>query len=265
MLTVPDQVIFLKESAISLSYLQQIQDKLSKHSKSTSKKLVVFDIDDTIIDCRHRKRRVFQDFARVIDHQREFPKHCQALTTIALHQIQFRVSECLAGLKIKDLEFESSLTKFWRQHYFTNAYLLHDQAFDGAVRFVKDCLQLGVDVVYLTGRNEPSMGDGTKRRLNELGFPWPHERAHLILKPDPNQADLDFKQLAMAQIDQIGHTIASFENELRNLNMMADYFTDALLFHRQTLQSPDQPPPHPRIIPHFNFNNEYRSQDLGQS
>jgi hypothetical protein len=73
------------------------------------------------------------------------------------------------------------------------------------------------------------------------------------MKPQPDQPDLDFKQEALARIEQLGSVIATFENELRNLNMMAEVFPDALLYHRQTLQSPNQPAPHPKIKSHFHF------------
>jgi hypothetical protein len=97
------------------------------------------------------------------------------------------------------------------------------------------------------------MGAGTRQRLEQLNFPFPHPQVHLILKPNPDLPDLEFKIEAMKEIERLGKVIAVFENEIRTLNRMAEYDSEILLFHRQTLQSPNPPPPHQRIITHTSF------------
>lgn len=238
-----------------MKVLTLIQDKIDRHkSKNPGRpQVIIFDIDDTLIDCRYRKLRIFQEFIQEPDIQSRFPEACQLLATLSLEQVCFRVSECLRQIELDHPEFEQELTAYWRRLYFTTPYLLFDEAFPNAVEFVHRCLSFDCQIVFLTGRDEPGMGEGTRRRLTELGFPFPHERVQLILKPDPSQSDLEFKKEALARIDEIGHVIATFENELRNLNMMAEHYPDALLFYRQTLQSPNPPEPHHRVLKHKLF------------
>ncbi|MFW7381676.1 MAG: HAD family acid phosphatase [Oligoflexus sp.] len=150
-------------------------------------------------------------------------------------------------------EFEREVFDFWRACYFTNPYLAYDQAFPLAVEFVQACRDLGTDLVYLTGRDEPGMGQGTRQGLRDLGFPFDEDGVHLLLKPTPEQSDVDYKKDALGKIDQLGYVIAAFENEMRNLNMIAEHYPDALMIYRQTLQSPNPPEAHPRIVRHHRF------------
>lgn len=211
---------------------------------------LILDIDDTLIDCRHRKKRVISDFVSQLgDSHASFERsHLERLKSIEVEQVRFRISECLEALEILHPELESQLFGFWRQHYFSYSYLKTDIAFSGAIEFVKQCLRTGVHIIYLTGRDEPGMGQGTRERLLELGFPLEQERIQLILKPDPQQPDLEFKRQALQSIAKsFPPVVALFENEIRNLNMMAEYFKKSSLFWRPTLQSPNQPEPHPDI------------------
>jgi len=238
-----------------MNLLALIEKKIDSYRQVESSRppVLIFDLDDTLIDCRHRKLQVFREFVNDAHFQNRFPESCQKLANIKLEQICFRVSDCLQQIGLNHAEFEQELHSYWRSCYFSNPYLVHDQPFPEAVDFVQKCFALGINIVYLTGRDEPGMGSGTRQRLRELGFPYLHHQVQLILKSDPLQSDLSFKQEALHTIDQIGCVIAAFENEVRNLNMMAEHYPNALMIYRQTLQSPNPPDPHPRLLLHSKF------------
>ena len=92
-------------------------------------------------------------------------------------------------------------------------------------------------IVYLTGRDEPGMGDGTRAMLLRDGFPWETERTHLLLKPAYGLPDLEHKINAAQFIRAHGELVASFENEPPNLVAIYEQFPDAMHVFVETVCS----------------------------
>lgn len=234
-----------------------ILDELKSHILSTldHKKtpLVVFDVDDTLIDCRHRKSLVFHAFARDDEMQKKWPDDTKKLRDHQWENLKYRVHDNLHPLSITDKIFGEELLSYWLKHYFTYPYLIQDRAFPGAQNFVKRCLEFGAHIVYLTARDHPGMYQGTIEALESLGFPIHKPNIHVMLKPDAAISDYDFKADALEEIAALGEVVASFENELPNLNTMAARFPNALMYWRKTLYAPNPPDPHARvkILEHF--------------
>ncbi len=232
----------------AVDFLSQLQNQTTPYS-------LVLDIDDTLIDCRHRKKMILRSFVEQVWNAGNYQHDdLQRLLDIKQDQVRFRISECLAAISIEHASLEKELFDYWLRHYFTYPYLKQDIAFDGAIAFTKACLDAGAHMIYLTGRDEGGMGQGTRERLAELGFPLNDERCKLILKSDPEQADLDFKQSAIRTIaEKEPPVLALFEIEIRNLNMMVNHFPESMFLWRPTLQSPGQPSPHPQILRFASF------------
>lgn len=223
--------------------LRDVLEQISSCKSRDQEPVVIFDIDDTLIDCRHRKLKVFKDFVSQASISEQFPIESELIQNARLDQMRYRVHECMEVLKIDNEIFSKALFDFWLSTYFTNQYLAHDQPFPGAIDFVESCHQ-EAKIIYLTGRDLPGMGEGTKASLKNHGFPWDTERTKLMMKEDPQEADFEFKTNALKKIAQLGTVVASFENELKNLNQMAETFPEALMYWRDTLYLPDPPPPH---------------------
>ena len=102
---------------------------------------------------------------------------------------------------------------------------------------------LGADVVYLTGRDEPGMGKGTRDRLLHDGFPWDVPRTHLLLKPNSNVPDLEHKLGAGEYIRKHGTLVASFENEPANLSALYGAVPEAMHVYVDTVSSDHQAVP----------------------
>lgn len=223
-------------------------DRLRKNlTPSTARAVLLLDIDDTLIDCRLRKHRVFMDFIEQPLIQKQFPRECARLAQLEWQAIQYRVHDNLAALAIAQAEFAAALFSFWQRHYFTYPYLIQDIAFDGAIEFVKYHYERDLCLVYLSGRDQKGMGPGTLDSLARLGFPTQGHHIHFILKPEVAMNDFEFKLAALGEVATIGPVLAAFENELGNLNAMAQRFPDAAVYWRKTLYAPDPPPPHPRV------------------
>ncbi|MBC7532953.1 MAG: hypothetical protein H7318_15370 [Oligoflexus sp.] len=226
-----------------------LEQRIQKILKQGGRKrpLIVFDVDDTLIDCRFRKSLVFRDFANQPRIQKKWPLESQMIIDMDWTRLCYRVNDNLKLLAIADETFGGELLNFWLQHYFTYTYLIQDRAFPGAQDFVKRCLDLGSHIVYLTARDHPGMYQGTIEALSSLGFPMHSPKTHVMLKPEVSMSDHHFKVGALEQIASLGEVVASFENELINLNAMAERFPDAAMYWRKTLYAPDPPPPHSRV------------------
>jgi hypothetical protein len=219
----------------------------------TKKPMILFDVDDTLIDCRHRKHTIFMDFLKQDWVRDRWPKEADLLGKLGWRSVHYRVQDNLAFLKIAEKSFADTLTQFWFDHYFSYSYLIQDIAFPRALEFVMDCQRLGAHTVYLTARDMPAMGQATFDTLEKLGFPVRGDDIHFVLKPVLAWNDHEFKVQALDDIARMGNVIAALENELPNLNAMADRFPEAAMYWRDTLFAPDPPAPHARVetLSHF--------------
>ena len=230
-----------------MSIFESTQKRIEDAQAKGLLPVIIFDLDDTLIDCRHRKYRVIRDFLALALVQENFAYECQILSQLSWENVQYRVLDTLAQQGVQNPIFGDQLFQFWRKHYFTYPYLINDEPFPRALELVQHCHDLGAVTVYLTGRDVPGMGQGTYDSMQKLGFPVTGDRVHFILKKDPTEGDLEFKIGALERIAVLGHVIAALENELPNLNAMAERFPHASMYWRKTLYLPHPPQPHPRV------------------
>jgi hypothetical protein len=145
-----------------------------------------------------------------------------------------------AGLELSRQEVLSaweSAKDFWNRRFFTGDYLRYDRVYEGAPEFVHELYRLGAELIYLTGRDEPNMGEGTRARLRQDGFPWELERTHLLLKAAPHLDDLSHKKEAAHYVRKTGRLVASFENEPKNLAALHALFPEAMHVFVDTVYS----------------------------
>jgi hypothetical protein len=146
-----------------------------------------------------------------------------------------------------------ALKKFWSERFFTSSYLDYDLAYPGAAQFTRKLYALGAEIVYLTGRDEPGMGEGTRKRLIEDGFPWKVAKTHLLLKPTASEPDLEHKLNAGTYIRKHGTLVASFENEPANLSALYRAFPDAMHVFVDTVSSDHEAVPCQGLYRIFGF------------
>lgn len=218
--------------------LEKANDLLSRNLNP----LVIFDLDDTLIDCRYRKHRVFHDFIQQPDIIKFFPDEIPRIRGLSCEKVAYRIVDNMDKAGIKSADFRRKIEEFWAEHYFTNPYVTLDEPFPGSVNFVQDLAKSGTKIVYFSGRDLPGMGKGTRENLTRLGFPM-GKNTELVLKPNSLMPDLTFKQLALPMIRRLGEVVAVFENESRNLNAIAEEFPQAILVLLDTLHSPNPPAP----------------------
>jgi hypothetical protein len=210
---------------------------LAKHSHP----LVLLDLDSTLYEVGPRSWQILKEWS-VSEESQEFGAVRARMETLLPKQVGYSIKDTFRNIDL-DLSngevkrAQESAKHFWASRFFTSAYLKYDHAYEGAAHFALELHRLGAELVYLTGRDSPNMGDGTRDNLIRDGFPWGVERTHLLLKPDPAMPDLDHKKDAAHYIREHGTLVASFENEPKNLVALYEIFPEAMHVFVDTVYS----------------------------
>lgn len=214
------------------SYQPEALDRVKTQVQSEEQSVVVFDLDDTLINTKERTHRVLREFAGSVSDR--YPYEASRLKTLQVRDTRYVLKETLAQLGIVNEEFLKEASAFWAPRFFSDRYVLGDKPIAGAAAYVRSLDREGAQIVYLTGRDRPNMGKGTEENLRRLGFP----KGELLMKPDAKMDDFSFKQSAIEHIRELGQIVGVFENEPANLNLLHEAFPDAIGVFVDTIHSP---------------------------
>ena len=234
--------------------LQKVSQRVSEQAsfKNREKRaIVLLDLDSTLYEVGRRTHFILQEWAQ--SSLASFHPQAQAaILQMKYENVGYSIRDTFSNMELmgghamdsagsqtmSSVESRTSLThlsnafeevrKFWHDRFFTSSYLIHDRPYLGAVEFVQNIHSLGAHVVYLTGRDEPNMGEGTWANLIRDGFPWKVERTQLLMKPAASMDDLEFKKQAASLVDAQGKLIASFENEPPNVAALHELLPDVM-------------------------------------
>lgn len=182
--------------------------------------LAVFDLDSTLFNVSTRTQKILHEFADL--HNLEDLKKTEVLLTDwGVKEAVFR-----QGYNIEThAEILEKLRDYWFERFFSNEYLHYDVPYTGAIEFVLELAAAGVDIMYLTGRDQFRMGVGTKEVLNKWGFPV--EDNKLFLKPNRTMDDELYKKEWFEKLDRsLYQKVYFFENEPVNVNAILEHCPD---------------------------------------
>jgi hypothetical protein len=207
--------------------------------------LVVFDLDGTLMDNRPRTAAILQELA--IELRREAHGSAEILAAARTEKLAYLLSDSLKRLGVDHPAFVERAEAFWRSRFFSDAYLKHDVAIEGAVVLARACYDAGATLVYFTGRDLPAMALGSFESLRDLGFPIGVVGAELVCKSDPNIPDEQYKRTEGPKLARIGRIVAAFDNEPGNCNAFVEIAPDADVVFVDTQHLPGAPPLDPRV------------------
>jgi hypothetical protein len=199
----------------------------------------VFDLDGCLFDTRPRQIHITREFANQHD----------ALDLYAVKDIHFKdwdLGNTLRHSGIAEARIDGLIDAykaFWFERFFTSQYVTFDHAMPGAVDLVRRCRAEGLQIVYLTGRDE-TMRAGTEASLRGFGFPLDGDECRLMVKPDFKSDDTEFKDQALRTIAQMGEPVLFLDNEPANVNKFHDRHPDAQVVFVETDHSPRPDEPH---------------------
>jgi hypothetical protein len=207
--------------------------------------VVVFDLDGTLFDNRPRTRVILNELADIW--RTSHPEHAKKLTRLEPSEMAYLLTDTLARLGVTDGDRVAEAHAFWRDRFFADGHLHHDEPIPGAVEFARACYDAGATLVYLTGRDLPLMGIGSFRSLRDNGFPIGVPGTELVLKPDAEMADEAFKRLEAPKLARVGAIVASFDNEPINCNTILAQNPECESVLVDTQHLPGAPPLDPRV------------------
>ncbi len=221
-----------------------ILGEILERARATPRAVMVFDLDSTLFSTQHRNHTILLEFVAIVGAPQDLAR---VVSSIGPGDMGWNMID---DLRRRGFTHEPTLQRlrgFWRDRFFRDEYLRHDLPLPGAVRYVCDVHATGATIFYLTGRDEPGMGRGTRASLSNHGFPLAGERIRLRLKPRFDEDDLVFKRRVVAEIRDTGDVVGVFENEPVNANLFAEAFPTAQVVFLETVHSPDPPPLLPTI------------------
>lgn len=215
--------------------------------RSNTRKFVpvaIFDLDDTLFHSGSRTRAILEHYA----HTRR-PELLPAIRRLPFTALPYSFEAAARRIGIHDAATVADAKAYWARRFFGDQWPIVDVPLSGAVEYVRGLHRKGVRIVYLTGRDEPGMGAGTRQALRDAGFPLERgsERAHLFMKPRFGQDDAEFKSRAVEEIRALGPVFATYENEPGNANILLAAFPDATHFLVGDRHRPGAPDPDPAV------------------
>lgn len=221
--------------------LVEVSRRVTRSKSEGRKPVVLLDLDSTLYEVGPRTHRILREWLDCEESQ-AFPRIRRELVRLEHSHVGYSLQDTFGalGVSASDTDLAQAIPvikEFWRERFFSGDYLKHDRAYPGAPEFVREVHGMGALIVYLTGRDEPGMGAGTRSILLRDGFPWEVDRTHLLLKPAYGLPDLEHKRGASDFIRRQGDLIASFENEPANLVGIYELFPDAMHVFVETVSS----------------------------
>ncbi|MEB3196047.1 MAG: HAD family hydrolase [Candidatus Sericytochromatia bacterium] len=229
----PDTVL---ERLCPLALLERDSERLIARGERVQ---VIFDLDDTLFLVRSRKRKIFQEMAV---EQAALPEVAASLSRLASASIPFDVGQALDSVGIARMHHGRLISEFFNR-FFDGAYLVHDTLNLGAADFVARLGDLGVGIVYLSGR-PANMLPQTAQILADAGFPVHAARTKFLLKgqAEAHLGDVEFKARKAEELVEAGRCVGVFDNEPANLNAVHQVFPGAHYYLLETDCAPAPPP-----------------------
>ena len=231
--------------------LNQILTEAVEAEKNGRAFLTVFDLDSTLLDLTQRVATIIQHFLQKPETRQRFAKEADLASEFKVLPRDWGIKDVLLRAGVNEIahrHFLEVIESFWRDEFFSDRHLHHDQPIPGALTFVRALYEAGSEIVYLTGRDVARMAAGTERSLLATGFPLCAERARLILKPEAAWDDAQFKLNILRELSPSYPRIWLFENEPVNLNLIARHCPEiGLVFIDTTHSGREEPDGHFKI------------------
>ncbi|NBO39194.1 hypothetical protein EBU99_11495 [bacterium] len=205
------------------SYIAAKANELND-SGNGRKNAIIFDLDGTLFDVGHRTLGILKKWLSLPESQ-HFPKSLvKRVDGITFNHIGYSLAHAFenAGMDMRNpdvMELLLATERFWRKKFFDGESLVeYDCVYSGAAEFVWFCKKLGLKIVYLTGRSQKVMSQGTLRQLEKFGFPL--EDVEMLLKVNTVTDDAVFKEEAFRAVCSSHNVVGNFENEYVNIRGM---------------------------------------------
>lgn len=239
----------LTQAEVLGGVLERVREAVRARIKHGGKPVkVVFDLDSTIFDVKPRTLRILKEFALTAQAREISQPLVDWSLGLVSHKLLYTLEESARANGVPESEetvrtFLKTAFRYWLDRFFTHQYVTTDHPAPGAVDFVNRVVDAGAVAVYLTGRDWPGMGRGTRTMLENCGFPVDPRCTELIMKPNAGLDDSEFKDEALRILRQEGEAVALFDNEPANFHVFEKNFPEAwLVFYHSNCSTKEARP-----------------------
>lgn len=175
------------------------------------KPILIFDIDSTIFNVSPRNQDIFDLFCSIYSGKNPILHKVSSLVRLSYKDWGLDPYTNLIG---NETELKKSASSFWRKHFFAGTFLSSDQPYNKALELVCFFESKGCEILYLTGRDNHRMREGTLHQLKHWKLPLKKD-SDLITKPHKGMNDGDYKKSEISALlkKYLGHPIFFFDNE----------------------------------------------------
>jgi len=170
---------------------------------------VVFDLDNTVFDTRHRTLQAGRAFDEA--------KGTRFFADVEVDVIGVDGHATATALGLKD-PHHADFVAFWEIHFWTPEHLAHDEPIDEMVALVRAAQEAGADVTFLTGRVQ-SFHAASLEQLRAAGLDVTVD--DVVCKPDLSVRTGPFKsewlEAQRARGVEIGFFVTEGVRDLRHL------------------------------------------------
>lgn len=208
--------------------------------------VVCFGLDGVLLDTRNRTLQILFEYAEYC--QATHTELAEVLRELSVSDLQFLVGDTLRAAGVTRNDWVTDVTRFWRDNFYSEAYLSQDTTVVGATDFVHACYEAGARIVYLTQRDLPGMLAGTVASLRDEGFPIGVAGVDVICKPDVSMSDELYLRAALPTLDRCGEVKAVFQPDPSSAELARATFPNALSVLVDVQRPPYAPEPSGDIL-----------------
>lgn len=219
--------------------LDGLVDKVGETRRAGKTPIILFDLDDTLMDTAPRHLRILKEFCAQDAVKNKFPVEVAKIEAELAKdpKVSYSMADTVKAMGVSDKDFLDRLQKFWGPLFFSNDYLTEDAAVPGGPAYAARLKARGATIIYITGRWE-DLREGTEKALRKHGYPMPDGlTVHLMMKPEKTQKDDEYKDAKLKDIAKMGEVIGGFENEPKNINIFQTHFPNGMMFFLETRHS----------------------------
>ncbi len=216
--------------------LQFISHNLRNHNFHKTHLTVLLDLDGTLIDTFPRQLVILHDQLMPRFPNLPWPQIKQELQN--QKQPIYSILEIIQRY-IDDSAVYDEIQQAFLEQFLSERYLHHDRLIPRAKEFVTMLHNMGVDIVFLTGRPESEMKNGTVKKIQQLGLNVKLHTPELVMKPNFEDNDLKFKVKYMQQklSKHKKHRFIFVDNEGSTCNKIKLLFPNVFVWHYLFTQS----------------------------
>lgn len=191
--------------------MESLISRLDQALNGQKKPILVFDIDSTIFNVSPRNQAIFDLFCSI--NATKYPNLPKLSSNYRLTYTDWGLAP-YTKLMTPDEELKKEACLFWKKHFFAGTFLSSDQPYTQAIELVQFLHSKNAKILYLTGRDNHRMRQGTLAQLKHWDLPLEKDR-DLITKPHKGMNDGEYKSGALVDIFKTysGHPVFFFDNE----------------------------------------------------